>query len=120
MQASTLYRLTAGCLVVHELQTLLTDAQHAFWGPSWGAGNFAQDIIIWSHAPVVFVLVLAAEGLRSAVLRYGVCVFGVLHAGLHWAYRGQFPYEAGSITSWVLILLAAIFGAAYLVPQKAR
>jgi hypothetical protein len=29
-------------------------------------------------------------------------------------------YDFSSVASWVLILLAGIFGAAYLVPAKAR
>lgn len=77
-------------------------------------------MLVWAQAPVILGLILMAETHRLAWFRFGICVFALAHAGLHWVYRDAAVYDFGSLASWVPILLAGIFGAAYLVPAKAR
>jgi len=120
VRAASLYRLSAACLFTHELDSTLRQS----WNPlslSWRSStSLDQQIFMWAHAPIVLGLLLLAETGNKAALRYGMCVFAVVHVGLHWFYRTQPVYNFSSMTSWVLILLAGIFGAAYLVPAKAR
>jgi len=116
MPPDKLYRLTAACLLTHELEALLLHSQPALSRPD----AFLNPLILFTHMPVVFGLLIIAELTRRASVRYGVCVFAVMHVALHWALRDHPLHDPISITSWVLILLAGIFGAAYLVPQKAR
>lgn len=116
MQSNSLYRLTAACLITHELETILW-----FEWPALSQRSPAFDqLILLAHIPVVLGLLVIAEFTRRQSLRYGVCLFAVIHVALHWALRDQPVYDVSSIASWVLILLAGIFGAAYLMPQKAR
>jgi hypothetical protein len=116
MPPDKLYRLTAACLLTHELEALLLHPQPALSRPD----AFLDAHILFIHMPVVLGLLVTAELTRRASLRYGVCVFAVMHVALHWALRDHALLDPISIASWVLILLAGIFGAAYLVPQKAR
>jgi len=118
MRADSLYRLTAACLVTHELESIVRITAN----PDLFNGLFhvQHSILVWGHIPVLLGLLFAAESTMRAPIRYGVCVFGVIHVGLHWIYRDQPLYDLGTMASWVLILLAGIFGAAYLVPAKAR
>ncbi len=46
-------------------------------------------------------------------LRLGLCLFAVVHVGLHWLYRRHPAYEFNNPSSWALIVLAGLFGAAY-------
>ncbi|MFN7178313.1 DUF6713 family protein [Hyphomonas sp.] len=116
MRSESLYRLTAACLVTHELDSILLQGRRTFSL----IGGFDQQIFLWAHVPVVLAMLFYAEFSRRISVRYGMCVFAVIHVGLHWVYRNQPVYDFTSVSSWVLILLAGIFGAAYLVPAKAR
>ena len=119
MRSDSLYRLTAACLITHEIESVFLPM--LLRGPfHMSAGSMDHQVFIWAQAPIAFILVLLAEVSHRASLRYGICVFAVAHAGLHWFYSYQMTSDFSSIASWVLILLAGIFGAAYLVPAKAR
>lgn len=120
MRSESLYRLSAACLFTHELDSTLIQSWHPLSLSSNASVYFDQQIFMWAHVPIVVGLLLLAETGSRAALRYGLCVFAVVHVGLHWFYRDQPVYEFSSFASWVLILLAGIFGAAYLVPAKAR
>lgn len=116
MQSDSLYRLTAACLITHELESILIRQ----WDTFSVVDTTIDQIILLAHIPVVLALLVAAEFTRSARMRLFVCAFATLHAGLHWLYRNDPLHDFASITSWVLILLAGVCGAVYLVPQKAR
>ncbi|WP_353257039.1 DUF6713 family protein [Hyphomonas sp.] len=118
MKADSLYRLTAACLITHELDSIvkMTASPNSLGSLS----NVEQSVLIWGHIPIVLGLLFVTESTMRASVRYGTCVFAVIHVALHWVYRDQPIYDFGSMASWVLILLAGIFGAAYLVPAKAR
>jgi len=116
MGTQSLYRLTAACLIAHELELLLLrkwDVFHAVATP-------LSQAMLCAHLAIVLGMLIVAEVTRNALIRMGLCVFAVLHVGLHWICRHDPVYPAASVISWVLILLAGLFGAAYLVPQKAR
>jgi TctA family transporter len=116
MRADSLYRLSAACLVTHELDSILLQGRSSLNS----IVGYDQQIFMWAHVPIVLAMLSYAEFSRRASVRYGMCVFAVVHVGIHWFYRDQPVYDFASMTSWVLILLAGIFGAAYMVPAKAR
>jgi hypothetical protein len=120
MRADSLYRLSVACLVTHEIESSILPHLNPVLFASSIQGSVDQQIFLWAHAPILLGLILMAEASRSAAFRYGICVFALAHAGLHWVYRDTPVYDFSSMASWVLILLAGIFGAAYLVPAKAR
>lgn len=120
MRPDSLYRLTAACLVTHELDSTLLTQGNPFAINTNLFASLDQQIFMWAHVPIVLGMVLLAEAGHRSTIRYGLCVFAVVHVGLHWFYRNQPVYDFGSLASWTLILLAGIFGAAYLVPAKAR
>lgn len=116
LPSDSLYRLAAACLITHEMESILLFVP----GNPFGGLHAVEQIILLTHIPVVIGLLVIAELTRRPLIRYGICVFAVLHVALHWAMRNADVYDVNSTTSWVLILLAGIFGAAYLVPAKAR
>lgn len=116
MGTQSLYRLTAACLIAHELELLLLRKGSILHGMA----KPLDQAVLWMHLAIVLGLLIVAEVTRSALIRAGLCVFAVLHVGLHWLCRHDPVHSAASVFSWVLILLAGVFGAAYLVPQKAR
>jgi hypothetical protein len=111
-----LYRLAGACLFTHEMEALLLFAP----GAPFGGVSGLQQIVLLTHAPVIIGLIAIAELTGRPLFRYGVCVFAVMQVALHWGMRDFDAYSVKSAASWVLVLLAGIFGAAYLVPAKAR
>ncbi|MBK8200560.1 MAG: hypothetical protein IPK75_19645 [Acidobacteria bacterium] len=120
MKSDSLYRLTAACLFTHELDSPLRQGWNPLALNTSSYTSFDQQIFMWAHVPIVLGMIFLAETGSRAAIRYGLCVFAVVHVGLHWFYRNTPVYDFSSLSSWVLILLAGIFGAAYLVPAKAR
>jgi TctA family transporter len=112
--------MSAACLLTHELDSTLRQSWNQLALSTSSYSSFDQQIFMWAHVPVVIGMLLLGETGHRAAIRYGLCVFAVVHVGLHWFYRNQPVYDFSSLASWVLILLAGIFGAAYLVPAKAR
>ncbi len=88
--------------------------------PATVPGSLDEQILVRAQGPVILGLILKAETQGRTWFRFGICVFVLVHAGLHWAYRDAGVYDFGSLASWAPILLAALFGAAYLVTAKAR
>lgn len=118
MKADQLYRLTAACLITHELDFAVRMTGGTV--PLSGLSHFDPSILIWGHLPAGLGLLFVAVSTLRASLRAATCAFAVIHAGLHWVYRDQPLYDFSVTASWVLILLAGLFGAAYLVPAKAQ
>jgi hypothetical protein len=118
MKADHLYRLTAACLITHELDFAMRMAGTT--APLGGLSPFEQSILIWGYLPAGLGLLFVAVSTLRASLRGVTCAFAVIQAGLHGFYRDQPLYDLSMMASWVLILLAGLFGAAYLVPAKAR
>ena len=120
MRAESLYRMSAACLLTHELESTLRRSWNTLSLSTGDYASFDQQMFMWAHVPMVIGMIMLAETSQRAAYRYGLCVFAVVHVGLHWFYRNQPVYDFSSVASWVLILLAGIFGAAYLLPEKAR
>lgn len=120
MRSDSLYRLTAACLVTHELDSILLQTNDPVHFAANGLFAMDQQIFMWAHVPIIIGMLFYAEFSRRASVRYAMCMFAVMHVGIHWLYRDQPVYDFASMSSWVLILLAGIFGAAYMVPAKAR
>lgn len=118
MKADNLYRLTAACLITHELDFIVR--MSASPAPLGGVFHFEQSILIWGHVPAGLGLLFVAVSTLRASLRGATCAFALIHAGLHWVFRDQPLHDFNMMASWVLILLAGLFGAAYLVPARAR
>ncbi|WP_291208134.1 hypothetical protein [Hyphomonas sp.] len=118
MRADSLYKLTAACLITHELDSIMRMVMAP--DPFSAFSHLEQMIYMWGHIPVVIGLLFIAQSTYRSSIRYGTCVFAVAHVGLHWIGRDAAFHDLGTMASWVLILLAGIFGAAYLVPAKAR
>lgn len=75
---------------------------------AWGAGAFA-----WGHIPLLFALFWwDGPGVQA-----GIAAFAVVHVGLHLLLQRHPANEFGNASSWALILLTGLLGAAWwLVP----
>lgn len=74
-----------------------------------------EQTFIWLHVPLFILLLLLGDGEPVNGSRIALSVFAVVHVWLHWVYRKHVAYEFNNPSSWGLIILTGVMGAAYLV-----
>jgi hypothetical protein len=112
-----LFLLGYGLLATHELDAVL----HAEWrvlpGLSLLDDALAQPLFILLHVPL-FALLTGWLGSANADTRqrarHGICLFLVVHAGLHLLFGGHRHYDFDGTSSRLLIHAAALCGLAWL------
>ncbi len=73
-----------------------------------------EQVFIWSHVPIVFVILWFSSAASVNGFRLGLAAFAMIHVGLHWAFRRHPAYEFNNLSSWLLIGLAGALGGTYL------
>lgn len=79
--------------------------------------TLGMSLFIGLHVPLFALLLALVASDRPAVRqlsRFGVCIFLILHAGLHAAFIGQPGYEFSSAVSHLLIFGGSLVGGLYL------
>jgi hypothetical protein len=76
--------------------------------------RIGQQIFIWAHIPLLWLILWLDEGKAVSWVRLGVSAFAVVHVGLHWIYRRDPAYEFNNPSSWALIVLTGVLGLLYL------
>jgi hypothetical protein len=74
-----------------------------------------EQVFIWAHVPLFALLLWGGDGSATSATRIGLSGFAVVHVGLHILYRRHPRYEFNTVSSWGLILLTGLLGAAYLL-----
>lgn len=75
----------------------------------------AEQVFIWAHVPLFLAILWFSQGHHASTFRLGMAAFAAIHVGLHWLFRTHPAYEFNNVSSWSLILLTGVLGAAYLV-----
>ncbi|MEM8837158.1 MAG: DUF6713 family protein [Pseudomonadota bacterium] len=74
-----------------------------------------EQTFIWMHIPLFALLLWGGDGEPESATRIGLSVFAIIHVGLHYIFRRHPAYEFNNVSSWSLIILTGVLGAAYLV-----
>lgn len=77
-----------------------------------------EQAFIWIHVPLFAALIWGGAGDPINATRIGLSAFAVVHVGLHVLFRNHPAYEFNNPSSWALIILAGLFGAAYLLAAQ--
>ncbi|MEX3007994.1 DUF6713 family protein [Hoeflea sp. TYP-13] len=109
-----IYYLMVGVFFTHELDAVKRHEWRVLPLLSHLPDRGAEQFFIWFHAPIFALLLLGGDGEPSNGLRLGLAGFAIVHVGLHWIFRKHPAYEFNNPSSWALILLTGILGAAYL------
>lgn len=110
MTLDALYLAMLAALLTHELDAVKRHEWRVLPLTSFLPERWGEQIFIWIHVPLIWAI-LAWSGVPG--FRLGLSLFAVVHVGLHWLYRRHPAYEFNNPSSWALILLAGVFGAAY-------
>ncbi|MCX7070471.1 MAG: hypothetical protein NTW01_05685 [Gammaproteobacteria bacterium] len=106
-----------GLLATHELDAVLRAEWRVLPGLSMLDEALARPLFIGLHVPLFALLTgwigSAEAGIRQRA-RHGICLFLVVHAGLHLLFGGHRHYDFHEAGSRLLIFAGALCGLGWL------
>jgi hypothetical protein len=110
-----LYWAMVAALLSHELDAVKRHEWRVLPLTSFLSERVGEQVFIWLHVPLFFAIFWFSTVEPVSGFRQGLGAFAVVHVGLHWLYRRHPRYEFNTPSSWALILLAGVLGAASLM-----
>ena len=118
MNLDFLYHALVAAFLTHELDAVKRHEWRVLPVMSSLPERVGEQVFIWAHAPLLLAILWFGEGATVNGFRLGLALFAVVHVGLHWLFRRHPAHEFNNPSSWSLILLTGILGAAYLVGAR--
>jgi hypothetical protein len=120
MDPDALYHAVVAAFFTHELDAVKRHEWRVLPLTSFLPERVGEQVFIWAHVPLFLAVLRFSEGGAAADgFRFGPSAFAVVHVGLHWLFRKHRAYEFNNPSSWGLILLTGVLGAAYLLAASA-
>lgn len=108
--ADWLYLAMLASFFTHELDAVKRHEWRVLPLTSFLPERIGEQVFIWMHVPLFLAIFALGE---SESFRLGLSVFAMIHVALHWAFRKHPAYEFDNASSWGLIILTGVLGAAY-------
>lgn len=111
------FYLGLGTLLTHELDAISNHEWRLLPILRSLPDDLAMNTFILLHVPLFAVLLALVSSTNKPLRkrsRLGVCLFLIIHAGLHLWFMGNPSYEFASTVSNVLIFSGALFGVLHL------
>jgi len=110
-----IYYAMVGAFFSHELDAVKRHEWRVLPITSFLPERIGEQLFIWMHVPLFALLLWAGDGAPESMTRIGLAAFAIVHVGLHYLFRRHPDYEFNNPSSWALIILTGLLGAAYLV-----
>ncbi|MCA3452164.1 MAG: hypothetical protein LW715_09015 [Rhodobacter sp.] len=110
-----LYYAMAGAFFTHELDAVKRHEWRVLPLIRALPDRIGEQLFIWGHVPLFALLMWGGDGTATSATRIGLSGFAILHLGLHILFHRHPRYEFNTASSWGLIILTALLGAAYLL-----
>jgi hypothetical protein len=115
MSLDLLYYAMLAAFLTHELDAVKRHEWRVLPLTRFLRDRLGEQLFIWSHVPLILAILWFGEDAPGADgFRFGLAAFAVVHVGLHWLFRRHPAYEFNNPSSWSLILLTGLLGAAYM------
>ena len=115
MSFELLYYAMVAALFTHELDAVKRHEWRVLPLTSFLPERVGEQVFIWVHVPLFLAIFLFSQGHPVSTFRLGLLAFAMIHVGLHWLFRKHPAYEFNNVSSWSLITLTGVLGAAYLI-----
>ncbi|WP_324133229.1 DUF6713 family protein [Bosea sp. (in: a-proteobacteria)] len=109
-----LYFAMLGAFFTHELDAVKRHEWRVLPLTSFLPDRIGEQTFIWLHLPLFALLLWGGYGDPANATRMGLSAFAIVHVGLHILYRRHPANEFNNVSSWSLIVLTGLLGAAYL------
>lgn len=109
-----LYFAMVGAFFTHELDAVKRHEWRVLPLTSFLPDRIGEQTFIWLHLPLFALLMWGGHGDPANATRIGLSAFAIVHVGLHILYRRHPANEFNNVSSWSLIVLTGLLGAAYL------
>ena len=76
--------------------------------------KLGEQAFIWLHVPLFGAVLWYGQNGADTLFAMSVSAFAIVHVGLHWVFRNHPAYEFNNVSSWCLIGLTGLLGAAHL------
>ncbi len=76
--------------------------------------KLGEQTFIWLHVPLFGAVLWYGRTGADTAFAMSVSAFAIVHVGLHWIFRNHPAYEFNTLSSWSLIGLTGLLGAAHL------
>ena len=109
-----LYYAMVGVFFTHELDAMKRHEWRILPLTSFLPERVGEQTFIWLHVPLFALLLWGGDGDPTSTTRVGLAAFAIVHVVLHVLFRRHPAYEFNNPSSWALIILSGVMGAAYL------
>ena len=109
-----LYYTMVGAFFTHELDAVKRHEWRILPLTSFLPERLGEQTFIWLHVPLFALLLWGGDGDSASATRIGLAAFAIVHVVLHVLFRRHRAYEFDNPSSWALIVLTGVLGAAYL------
>ena len=113
-----LYYAMVGAFFTHELDAVKRHEWRVLPATSFLPERIGEQVFIWLHVPLFALLLWGGDDDVASATRLGLSAFAIMHVGLHILFRRHPAYEFNNLSSWALIVLTGILGAAYLAAVR--
>lgn len=117
--ADIFYWAMISAFVTHELDAVKRHEWRVLPLTSFLPEKIGEQVFIWAHVPLFLLILWYSRAGVHKPFAIGVSVFSVIHVFLHWIFRKHPGYEFNNVSSWSLIILTGVLGAAHLLATLA-
>lgn len=110
-----LYFSLLAAFFTHELDAVKQHEWRVLPLTSFLPDRIGEQVFIWVHVPLFAAILWFSGNEPTSGFRNAIAAFAVVHVWLHWIFRNHPRYEFDNPSSWGLILLTGLLGAAYLI-----
>lgn len=112
--ADLLFWAMISTFFIHELDAVKRHEWRVLPLTSFLPEKIGEQVFMWMHIPLFLILLwFSADGVDTKFAQ-GLSAFAIFHVLLHWLFRKHPAYEFNNLSSWAIIVLTGLFGAAHL------
>lgn len=113
--ADLFYWAMISAFFTHELDAIKRHEWRVLPVTSFLPEKTGEQVFIWMHIPLFFCLLWFSRDGAHTTFALGLSVFSIFHIVLHWIFRKHPAYEFNNVSSWAIIAVTGLLGAAHLI-----
>jgi hypothetical protein len=113
--ADVLFWAMISAFITHELDAVKRHEWRVLPLTSFLPERVGEQVFIWMHVPLLLILLWFSREGANTTFAQVFSSFAIFHVLLHWLFRKHPAYEFNNFSSWAIIVLTGVLGAAHLI-----